>query len=228
MHITRNRPATATEKWLDKHDNFAATVKSFNFEGRQRVHTPLGLVVTFILTCILYAYGIKMFIKLVTGDNPNVITEIQPESFSNETAPDGQLDIAVPSNADPYNENKKPFKFAFAMRGYLDRKIKNDTSMVEWEVHVYKGNGSDEVVEHHVGVHTCNESDYAEFYSPSQKSRPRFEMMKNDGAFVCMNDYDHDGKLVNKKLFGPDENLPHRRIELIFKPCVPEIMTEEN
>ena len=75
------------EKWLDSQDLFAASVKSFNFEGRQRVHTPLGIFVTFMYTVFLYSYGAKMFLKLVSGDNPNVITEIRPESYSSPIDP---------------------------------------------------------------------------------------------------------------------------------------------
>ena len=30
------------------------------------------------------------------------------------------------------------------MRGYIDHEFKHDINMVEWEVHVYKGNGEDD------------------------------------------------------------------------------------
>ena len=36
-----------------------------------------------------------------------------------------------------------------------------------------------------------------------------------------------DGTLVNQNLYGRDENSPHRTFEVIFKPCVPEVMTIE-
>ena len=72
--LSKPRPATKTEKFFDRNDNFAASVKSFNFEGRQKIHTPIGVLLTVMMKVILYAYGVKMFYRLVTKDNPNVIT----------------------------------------------------------------------------------------------------------------------------------------------------------
>ena len=36
-----------------------------------------------------------------------------------------------------------------------------------------------------------------------------------------MNKTDRDGKIVNKKLFGVDDVHPHRRIDLVYIPCIP-------
>ena len=224
LSLQKLRPATTYEKFFDRNDQFAATMKSFNFEGRQKVHSSVGVLMTVLVKVILYSYGIKMFTKLIKKDNPNVYTELQPESYSDEMH---TLDMGVVSNEEVYSQNKKPFKFAFAMRGYLDHEIKNKTNMVEWEVHVYKGNGSSEYTEFEVGVHACNDSDYKDFYTLSKKSKPRFDDFKEKGSFLCMNDYDVNGLKVDKNLFGPDENTPHRRFELIFKPCKPTVMTAD-
>ena len=164
LALVRSRPATKAEKFFDRNDNFAATVKSFNFEGRQRIHTPVGVILTVIVKVILYSYGLKMLNKLLTGSNPNVITEIQPISFSAES---DVLSMDTVSDTDIYNTDKRSFKFAFAMRNYLTREIKHDTNMVEWEVLVYKGTGQDhEHKEFQIGVHKCNASDYENFYAP--------------------------------------------------------------
>jgi hypothetical protein len=44
----------------------------------------------------------------------------------------------------------------------------------------------------------------------------------------CLNDTDTEGRKINKKLFGPDDGKPHRRIDLIYKPCMPPAKTELN
>ena len=59
LTIAKQHPATKTEKFFDKNDQFAATLKHFNFEGRQKVHTSIGVLVTLVVKVILYAYGIK-------------------------------------------------------------------------------------------------------------------------------------------------------------------------
>jgi len=138
LKLTKQGPATKSEKFFDRNDNFAASVKSFNFEGRQKVHTSVGVILTIIVKVILYAYAAKMFKKLVEKSNPNVMTEVENHRFSDEH---NTLDMAQVSSADPFNEDRRPFKFAFAMRGYADKKFKNRTDMVDWEVHVYTGKG---------------------------------------------------------------------------------------
>ena len=79
-----------------------------------------------------------MFTKLYHKSNPNVITEIQPHSFSHDY--DG-LRMDTVSNTDIGNPKKRPFKFAFEMRNYETREIKHDSNMVDWEVHVHTGDG---------------------------------------------------------------------------------------
>jgi hypothetical protein len=44
----------------------------------------------------------------------------------------------------------------------------------------------------------------------------------------CLDDTDTKGMTINKKLFGPDDGKPHRRIDLIYKPCMPPTITDAN
>jgi len=56
------------------------------------------------------------------------------------------------------------------MRGYLDHEVKHNPSKVYWQAHIYEGNGSgNETTEPSqiVGVHECDDADYAKFYDPS-------------------------------------------------------------
>jgi hypothetical protein len=97
--------------------------------------------------------------------------------------------------------------------------------MVDWEVHVYTGKETEEVQV--VGVHTCNETDYKDFYTPSKYNKDGFENLTKSDVLLCMNDTDDKGNAVNQRLYSPDENTNHRRVELIFKPCVPKVMTSD-
>ena len=79
------------------------------------MHTSVGVILTVIVKVILYAYAAKMFMKLINKENPNVMTEVEEHMFSDEN---NALDMARVSSSDPFNVDRKPFKFAFAMRGY--------------------------------------------------------------------------------------------------------------
>ena len=44
----------------------------------------------------------------------------------------------------------------------------------------------------------------------------------------CIDKVDTTGHKVNLRLFGTDENAPHRRMELMFLPCKPIRKTKKN
>jgi hypothetical protein len=114
---------------------------------------------------------------------------------------------------------------AFAMRNYNTGEILHNHTMVNYEVHVYYGHGNNsDTVEHEVGVHVCNDTDYDRFYGPSATYTPRYDLLKDLNAWMCMDEFDKKGVKVNMTLFGPDENTEHRRFEVIYKPCKPRPM----
>ena len=77
---------------------------------------------------------------------------------------------------------------AFAMRNYNTGEILHNHTMIEYEVHVYLGNGNvTDNIEQEVGVHVCNATDYANFYGPSATYAPRFNLLKDQDAWMCMN-----------------------------------------
>ena len=83
-------------------------------------------------------------------------------------------------------------------------------------------------VDQRVGVHVCNDDDWAKFYNPSKLAKTRIDDLKRRSALYCLNENDKDGKPVNMDLYGPDENYPHRRIEIMYRPCDPIKETEAN
>jgi len=75
-----------------------------------------------------------------------------------------------------------------------------------------------------VGVHECSDADYTDFYARVEKAARRFDTLRQKKAWMCIDKKDSEGNEVNQKLFGSDENTPNRRLEIIYKPCVPRVM----
>ena len=75
-----------------------------------------------------------------------------------------------------------------------------------------------------MGVHPCSEEDYGKFYPRAEKAKEKFEDLRKKKAWMCIDERDEEGVLVNQNLFGSDENGPNRRLEIIYKPCVPTVM----
>ena len=79
-----------------------------------------------------------------------------------------------------------------------------------------------------MGVHHCTDEDWLKFKTPSDKSKTRINLLKAYKQMLCMDDVDKAGNTTNKSLFGNGASVPHRHIELTFKPCKPEKRTREN
>ena len=70
-------------------------------------------------------------------------------------------------------------------------------------------------------MHECDDADYAKFHTPSESAATRIAVLKFSRALMCLNKKDSNGKDAMPSLYGPDENYPHRRIELMYRPCEP-------
>ena len=51
--------------------------------------------------------------------------------------------------------------------------------------------------------------------------------MKKLEVFFCMNREDLEGNPLVKKLYGPDDAFKHRHLEIVYKPCTPDLQPEE-
>ena len=107
------------------------------------------------------------------------------------------------------------------MRGYIDKKVKHDSSQVLWQAYIYEGDGASEREPQIVGVHECDDADYAKFHKPSDSAAARIAELKANHALMCLNKKDNKGNDAMPNLYGPDENYPNRRIELMYRPCEP-------
>jgi hypothetical protein len=98
--------------------------------------------------------------------------------------------------------------------------FKDDPSLVEWLVRIAESDEQGTKNVRDVGVHLCAEQDWDRFYEPSKKAKARFESLKKGGMY-CMNSVDGKGEPVDRRLFGNDDTVPYRSVEIIFKPCTP-------
>ena len=53
-------------------------------------------------------------------------------------------------------------------------------------------------------------------------------LLKKKNVMQCINSEDSQNKPLPTKLWGPDENSNHRNFDIVFKPCDPIEMTDEN
>jgi hypothetical protein len=105
---------------------------------------------------------------------------------------------------------------------------KFDKSQVEWYAAVVEYDGVDEVNRKEIPTHQCTEQDFDKFYDVTPSSAPKFEKLKSQNALFCLDEYDSEGNFIEIELFGPDESAIHRRIDVEYRPCKPEALTDEN
>ena len=114
-----------------KFDIFAAPVPQFNLDGRERIHSLLGLLCSLVLFLIIFTFSL---VKLLHSKSP-LITSYQ--QITNQ-----------PVNVD--------FQMAFFVQDSLTKKIKSNSNLVEWKgVVLENGKAVQEM-----GVHRCTDDDY--------------------------------------------------------------------
>ena len=52
--------------------------------------------------------------------------------------------------------------------------------------------------------------------------------MKDKGYMHCLTGNDINGDDVEMNIYGPDETSEHRRVEFLFRPCVPSQIGTNN
>ena len=105
-------------------------------------------------------------------------------------------------------------------------KVKHDKNHVEWYGAIFENDGTVEVMAQKIGVHQCTKEDFAKFNKIAAKSKKLLETYRDE--FYCINDLDINGKKINKKLYGMSDVQENRTFGLVFRPCIPEQITEEN
>jgi hypothetical protein len=103
-----------------------------NFEGRESIHTHVGVILSFLIFFCVGAFASIKLIFLVIKHNPNISTFIEYDMFDGENS--------------AINLDKHNFHIAFAVRDYKSNEYKNDPSKVTWRVDVFEGDGSSDFI----------------------------------------------------------------------------------
>lgn len=151
-------------------DRFAH-VPSLNFKGRTKISTVPGLIVTVLLTSILFWYSVKKFIDLVTRANPTV-NELEIQRYFND---DDTLDL-----------NEIGFKIAFGISDYHTSRNLVDPDYLQFKVSMKeKSNGIRTFEE--LKVHKCTDHDFDQFYKPDF-GQFLFDSLRNSSLMYCIDE----------------------------------------
>ena len=109
-------------------------------------------------------------------------------------------------------------KIAFTVEGYwsYEREAKNDPRYTKWLFRLFTIEGG-ETKSKELGLHRCNEKDYAQFFPIEPTQEKLLESIKADpkrGLF-CMDDEEE----AKYELFGNDQLENYQRVELVVMPC---------
>jgi hypothetical protein len=75
--------------------------------------------------------------------------------------------------------------------------------------------------------HKCTPEDYKNFSAPLNQKHLIEEDFENQ-FFYCLDHTDMFGEKVELKLFGSGQHMESRTLSIIYRPCVPKQVTEEN
>jgi hypothetical protein len=72
---------TSCDIRLDSIDIFGANIKPMNFEGREAVHTHIGVILSIFIMICVGAYATIKLVFLVIKHNPNISTFTEYDVF---------------------------------------------------------------------------------------------------------------------------------------------------
>jgi hypothetical protein len=124
---------------------FAKKVPQFNFEGREKIHTQIGVIASMFVYLCVFAYGCIKGIELMNLQNPSVHKFTKYDMFAKEK--EGLL----PLNA----EDGMQMKIAFAVKKSGSDEYYDDPKYVQWLAAFVEGNNSGDEKRTHIGVHQC-------------------------------------------------------------------------
>ena len=142
---------TKTGTCVNRNDLFSSQTPSFNLEGTQAVGTPIGMMLTVICTiCMLIYFSFKTIV---------VFTQLNPNLSSI------QIDNLYDADEHEISLNEKGFNMAFSV--YNKKEVKDDPSMVEFEVTLIERNSTSNVIANIIlGNHRCSKQELDAMHPP--------------------------------------------------------------
>ena len=119
----------------------------------------------------------------------------------------------------------------FAVEDFETKEILHDERYVRFLVSINEAEDGnlleDSFVE--VGVHKCTNSEYQNLYEPHFLFKNKLEEYEANNSLMCMDDFDLNGNPLNRKLYGRNDDVSFRRIEILVMPCLSyRLLVEKN
>ena len=104
--------------------------------------------------------------------------------------------------------------------------VKHDEKHVKWHGEIWEHDGTKDTLAQKIRVQKCTEEDFAKFYQIADQSKKIFENYHDE--LLCLENKDINGNKINKKLYGSTNLQENREFVLVFTPCIPEQITDQN
>ena len=108
------------------------------------------------------------------------------------------------------------------MQDFYGREPKDDKNFVDWYPILVESDGKVNDIITPLEYRKCTESDWDKFYLPSKKNEERVQDMKEKGYMHCLTGKTLAGVDADLNIYGPDETTPHKRLEFLYRPCIPK------
>jgi hypothetical protein len=170
-------------EWMDSFDLYSMELPEFNFEGRKKIGSPVGVFISVIVNILVLTMATIKFIQLLESNSKPIVSEITEynDFISKETA----LQVG--------NDN---FSIAFQVTDFSTDNDLDDPAMVRWEASIVEADDSGTVsdITIKVGTHICTEADKEKFFPPSRGSKAKIEKLFKANKMHCLDSMDLDGK----------------------------------
>jgi hypothetical protein len=137
---------------------------SLNFNRKKSLPTCWGLLLTFVLYSVLFAYAQQRFFQLVNRKNP-IITQSKVLNNYDES--------------DVINLNEVGFKMAFGVIDYDTGEVLSDSDYIEWRIYAEYRKDLLLADETFLAFHKCTEEDFKEFYPVTSASGAYLQILKD-------------------------------------------------
>lgn len=190
----------APPPFLHKLDMFAEPMPSFNLEGKQKVRTYPGGLLSLFIFYLTFMFSVIKLSHLLSRHNPIVNTYLERDVFD-ETF---EFDI-----------QREDLMVAFTLEDYNTLVTKSDTRYVKFFVQYSNMTNGDRQM-HEIGLHPCTEEDYAKFYPVETRSSSLLDryLTRDDSTLYCLDEEDFD-----YLLFGTQEVKTFGSLQFMAVPC---------
>ena len=201
-------------KLINNYDAFGIPPPHFNIEGRKKVTTAVGLILTVFASVLTITFAVSKILYMIEGRGAIITSMVTKYPHVAE------VDAIDPNNFE--------FKIAFSVQNARNvRESYDDPTKVRWVVENQYYTGSSRLKTQYIGVHKCTSWDYGEFYPPVDSHKSVIEELKYNGNFYCMDDVDIEGNDIEILFYGSDESS-NQHMSVLFTACDPIQLTESN